>query len=158
MCWEIWGVELEDGSETVFLNTRGENPEDVPKELVKFLNYVHADLDESTFDFEDEFVGKLQKTVHEIKQSRRMGERYMLTELLMQDERRAGRAEGRIEGRIEGRTEERREFLLEQLSELGMIPERLVERVMRESDLEKLKAWAKIAIHSATIEQFMSKM
>ena len=77
MCREIWGVELEDGSETVFLNTRGENPEDVPKELVKFLNYVHADLDESTSDFEDEFVGKLQKTVHEIKQSRRMGERYM---------------------------------------------------------------------------------
>lgn len=154
MCREIWGVELEDGSETVFLNTRGENPEDVPKELVKFLNYVHADLDESTFDFEDEFVGKLQKTVHEIKQSRRMGERYMLTELLMQDERRAGRAEGRIEGRVE----ERRESLLELLSELGMIPEMLVERVMRESDLEKLKAWAKIAIRSASIEQFMNKM
>ena len=150
MCREIWGVELEDGSETVFLNTRGENPEDVPKELVKFLNYVHADLDESTSDFEDEFVGKLQKTVHEIKQSRRMGERYMLTELLMQDERRAGRAEGRIE--------EQRNTILETLIELGVVPNELFKRIKQENDLEQLRVWVKLAFRSATIEQFMSKM
>ena len=51
----------------------------------------------STRDFEDDYVGCLQRTVHGIKQSRRMEERYMLTELLMQEERRAGRIEGQVE-------------------------------------------------------------
>ena len=35
---------LKDGRCIVFLNTRGENSKDVPKELVSFLKFVHADL------------------------------------------------------------------------------------------------------------------
>ena len=157
-CQEVPETWMDDESETVFLSTMGKDPESVPNELVKFLKYVRADLQESMEDFEDEFVGTLQKTVHEVKQSRRMEERYMLTELLMQDERRAGREEGRIEGRMEGRTEERKEFILEALSELGSVPDFVKEKVMQEKNLDTLKGWMKLAVKSNSVEAFMDRM
>lgn len=149
-CQEGSEALLDDGSMTIFLNTRGKNPSEVPNELVKFLMYVRADLNESTADFEDDFVDSLQKSVYDIKQSRRMEERYMLTELLMQDERRAGRIEGRIE--------ERRDFILEFLSEIGEVPQLLQDQIVQEESLEKLRAWAKLAAKVETIEQFMEDM
>jgi len=145
-CLENPETFLEDGSETIFLNTRGENPDEVSPELVKFLKYVRADLNESTEDFEDEFVVSLQKSVQDIKQSRRMEERYMLTELLMQDERRAGRMEGR------------RDSILEFLTEIGNVPQMVQDQIMQEESLEKLRTWAKLAAKVETIEQFMEEM
>ena len=162
LCLESPEAQLEDGYETIFLSTCGENPEEVSKELVKFLAYVRADLDESTADFNDVFVKDLQRAVYEIKQSRRMGERYMLTELLMQDERRAGREEGFAAGRIEGHTEGRiaghREFVLELLTELGSVPKELQETIIRETDLEQLKHWAKLAARVKSLNQFVAEM
>ena len=146
MCCESPGTYLEDGSDTVFLNTRGTNPEEVSTELVKFLKYVRADLAESMINYEDEFVEALQRSVHEIKQSRRMEERYMLTELLMQDERRAGRIEGR------------RESILEVLEEIGTISNELRERIVQEANMDQLKIWAKLAARVDSIEQFMEEM
>ena len=149
-CQEEPEALLDDGRMTIFLNTRGENPSEVSPELVKFLMYVRADLNESTADFDDDFVDSLQKSVYDIKQSRRMEERYMLTELLMQDERRAGRIEGRIE--------ERRDSILDFLSEIGAVPQLLQDQIMQEEHLEKLRAWAKLAAKVETIEQFMEDM
>lgn len=146
MCREASAAQLEDGCETIFLNTKGRNPEDVSPELVKFLEYVGADLNGSTEDFEDEFIEQLQESVSDIKKSRRMEERYMLTELLMQDERRAGRAEGR------------KDSILESLSEIGIVSDELYERIMKESDMNKLKAWTKLVIRVDSIEQFIEEM
>ena len=67
----------------MFLNTCGEDEEDVPKELVSFLRFVHADLKESQKDFQDDYVRQVQKSVTHIKGSREMEERFMLLELLM---------------------------------------------------------------------------
>ena len=150
LCLDSVDISLDDGCETIFLSTRGENTEAVSNELVKFLAYVRADLEESTADFEDAFVEEIQKSVEEIKQSRRMEERYMLTELLMQDERRAGREEGRIVGH--------RESVLEFLSELGEIPKELYEKINKETDLEQLKSWAKLAVRVDSLEQFLEHM
>ena len=47
----------------MFLNTCGEDEQDVPKELVSFLKFVHADLKESQEDFEDDYVRQVQKSV-----------------------------------------------------------------------------------------------
>lgn len=141
---------MEDESETIFLSTKGNNPEEVPVELVKFLKYVRADLQESTENFEDDFIESLQKTVHEIKQSRRMEERYMLTELLMQDERRAGREEGR--------KEDRKESILEILSEIGIVSDALHEKIMKEETMAQLKEWTKLAAKVTSIEQFIAEM
>ncbi len=38
------------------LSTKGENQEDVPEELVKFLKYVGTRLEESEKDFGSEYV------------------------------------------------------------------------------------------------------
>ncbi len=154
VCMEDTDIQQGDGVETIFLNTRGINSEEVSDELIKFLAYVRADLDESDEDFQDEFVGQLQRSVSEIKRSRRMEERYMLTELLMQDERRAGRIEGRKEGHIDGR----KASIIETLTDIGIVPAVLQERIMRENDVEKLKLWLKIAVHVDSIEQFMEEM
>lgn len=107
---------------------------------------MRADLDESTADFEDEFIESLQKSVSDIKQNRRMEERYMLTELIMQDERRAGRIEGR------------RESLLELLGEIGEIPKSLQETILQENDLNRLSAWLKLAMKADSMEQFEENM
>lgn len=53
-CREDLPLELGDGSCTVYLSTEGKNNDEVPKELVKFLKYVKADLNKSTEDFEDD--------------------------------------------------------------------------------------------------------
>lgn len=86
----------------------------------------------------------------------------MLTELLMQDERRAGREEGFAAGRIEGHTEGRiaghREFVLELLTELGSVPKELQETIIRETDLEQLKHWAKLAARVKSLDQFVAEM
>ena len=145
-CQEDLGVQMEDESETIFLSTKVENPQEVPVELVKFLKYVKADLQESTENFEDDFIESLQKTVHEIKQSRRMEERYMLTELLMQDERRAGRME------------ERKEAILELLSDIGIISDDLYKKIMQEDKMAQLKEWTKLAAKVSSIEQFIAEM
>ena len=70
----------------------------------------------------------------------------MLTELLMQDERRAGRIEGR------------RESILEVLEEIGTVSNALRERIVQEASMDQLKIWAKLAARVDSIEQFMEEM
>lgn len=79
-------------------------------------------------------MGKLQKAVLDIKQSRRM--------------------EGRAEGLVEGR----KESLFEFLAELGTIPENIRMKIKQEDDVNQLMAWLKLAAKVDTIEQFMENM
>ena len=154
LCLEEELAELNDGCETIFLSTKGTNDEDVPPALRRFLKYVGADQSSSTEDFEDEFVAQLQKTVKHVKESRRMEGRYMLTELLMQDERRVGRIEGREAGKLEAR----RDSILEQLSEIGNVPDALIERIKGETDIDRLKLWTKLVMRVDSVEQFMEEL
>jgi predicted transposase/invertase (TIGR01784 family) len=149
-CNELQEFSVDDGIHTIFLNTKGKNAEEVPKELVKFLKFVGADLQESTEDYEDEFVKELQKSVAHVKTSREMEERFMLLELMLKDEHKAGKIEGKIEASIEN--------LLELLEELSVVPENLRKTIMEETDLSTLKKWLKLAAKSSSIEQFMENM
>ena len=92
----------DDGSYTVFLSTVGTNENEVSQDLVKFLKYVGAELEESNEDYSDEFVKRLQKSVEKIKFDRELGRRYMLFEELMKEEYNAGKAEGLELGKAEG--------------------------------------------------------
>ena len=60
---------------------------------IRILQFVGANLAESTGDFGDALVKKLQDSVAHIKADREMGERYMLFEELLKDEFSAGKAE-----------------------------------------------------------------
>ena len=143
-----------DGSHMVFLSTKGENDSEVPEPLVHFMKFVAASLVESTADFEDEFVKRLQTSIKLIKSSREMGERYMLFEEMLRDEH----AEGKAEGIAEGRVVELVETILEILEGYGEIPESLRSRIMSIKDNRVLRQLLKCAVQATTISEFDSMM
>ena len=149
VCSENPDVRLEDGSCTIFLNTKGKNDAEVPSELVRFLKFVTAGLEESERDFQDELVRRFQKTIREIKTDREMGERYMIFEEMLREEKQEGRQEGRLEAT--------RENVLELLEDLGEIPEDLQTKLEDLEDLTKLKALHKIAAKAESLHAFEEK-
>ena len=157
-CEETEEVSLKDGRCIVFLNTRGKNVEDVPKELVSFLRFVHADLKESQKDFEDDYVRQVQKSVTHIRDSREMEERFMLLELLMEDERREGRKEGREEGRKSGQLDEAIRMLQMALSRYGQLPDTLLKTLHQQQDIEIVRGWMEAALEAESLDDFISKM
>lgn len=60
ICAEDKSLVLQDGRQSIFLSTKGENEQEVPEALVNFLKYVGASLADSENDFHDEFVKRLQ--------------------------------------------------------------------------------------------------
>lgn len=151
-CGEDQQVCLEDGSSTIFLSTYGENDEEVPEGLVKFLKYVKAGLADSTADFDDGYVRRIQEAVKNVKASREMEARYMLLEELIEDEREEARAEGIEEGKAEALSE----TILELLEEIGKVPEELQRRIMEESRLDILKSYIKKASAANSVEEFVN--
>lgn len=154
-CRENKNVKLDDGSYTIFLSTRGENEEEVPAELVRFLKFVTADLEESEEDFQDELVKQFQETIHNIKADREMGERYMIFEEMLREEKQEGRQEGLLEGRIEGRIEATREGIFELLEDLREVPDKLRDRMEALEELGDLKFLFKLAAKADSIENFV---
>ena len=145
-CQEDRKVKLKDGSCTIFLNTRGRNESEVPEGLVRFLKFVTADLEESEGDFQDELVRQFQETIRRIKTDRQMGERYMIFEEMLKEEKQEGRQEGRLEAT--------REAVLELLKELGEIPEEIQEKIGKLEDITKLKILLKMAARADSISAF----
>ena len=64
-----------------------------------------------------------------------------------------GKAEGRAEGKAEGKAED----IIELLEEYGIVPEWLKERIMKETDLDKLKILHKLSARVESIEEFVEK-
>ncbi len=153
-CEEDVNVELEDARRIIFLSTQGKNREEVPKELVTFLEYVKADLEESQKDFHNSYVRRLQDSVQRVKANREMEERFMLLEEKLKEER----AEGEKIGWKLGQTQGARDMLLKMLEILGEIPEPIRERITSVSEQEILTDWAKIAVQSASMEEFVKKI
>ena len=149
-CEETEKASLKDGRCIMFLNTRGENAEEVPKELVSFLKFVHADLKESQEDFQDDYVRQVQKSVTHIRESREMEERFMLLELLLKDEHKEGQKVGRLE--------EAREMLQIALNKFGELPDSLLKTLQQQQDIEVIRGWMKIALKSQSLDDFISKM
>ena len=150
ICREDKSLVLEDGRKSIFLSTRGENDEEVTLELKKFLQFVRANDEESEADFHDEFVEQIQESIHSIKVSRKMEERFMLFQELLKDERAEGHAEGRAEGRAE--------MVVLFLEDKGVIPEDLHKKIMKEEDLDILSRWVKLAARVESINQFQKEM
>lgn len=96
-----------------FLKYKGGNHSEVPKELMEFLKFVGANAEESEKDYGNSLVRQMQHAIRGIKSDREMGERYMLLQELLRDEKR------------EGRLEVRKDDILSLLEETGEIPERL---------------------------------
>lgn len=141
-CMELKRNTVNDGNTTIFLSTEGKNKAEVPEQLVKFLEFVKADLKESMEDFGDDFVKSLQDSVNAIKRSREMEERFMLLELMVQSERK----------------EEKAECIIELLEMLGEVPEELKETILRQKNRATLSTWLKSAAKAESVEQFVNEM
>ena len=141
---------IADGSRVIFLNTHGNNPQEVSQSMVKFLNFVRADLEGSSADFQDSLVGRLQNSIRRIKTDREMEARYMLLQELIQDERNEAREEGKEEGMIQGKIE----MILDLLEDLGTVQEEVHDRLTQETDPEVLKKIFKLAKRANSMEEF----
>ena len=93
-CRELPEYEYKDGVHTIFLSTKGKNHDEVSPEIIKFLEYVHADLPDSTRDFKSEYVRRLQDSVGKIKDDRDRRAEYMTTEVTLRKMYKNGRREG----------------------------------------------------------------
>lgn len=146
LCVEDKELSMQDGAKSIFLNTRGKNNDEVPTEMIAFLDFVKADLKESTKDFHDDFVKQLQNSVQKVKSSRRMEENFMILREMLRDERAEGKAEGKAES------------VLILLEEIGTVSEQLQEKIINEKDMSTLLNWLKLAAKSETIQQFEENM
>jgi len=155
-CLEKLDLGLEDGSRSIFLSTKGENENEIPKELRAFLEFVGKDTSSNDMETEDLYVKQIQKTIRSIKENREMEHRFQGAWAV--SEFRKGREEGRAEGRAQGKLEERRESVLEILEEMGKIPQQLYRRIVSEQNMDKLKEMRKLAGTSDSLEQFEEKI
>ena len=125
------GKILEDGAETIFLNTRGKNPDEVSEELVSFLEFVRAGQDGNFEDFGDTYVTRLQNTIRQIKENRGKERQYMMWQDIIDDAKEEGR-------------QVMIKLLRDMLSPLGTLPDEIIQQIDQEKDLDKLSAWVNI--------------
>ena len=114
-CKEVPECSLGDGTEKIFLNTKGENADEVPDELIEFLDYVEHSTAETAGKVKSERVRRVHDRVCRVKLSEEVGVKYMQAWEEKYYEREEGRIEGRKEGRIEGREEGRIKILVTQV-------------------------------------------
>ena len=112
---EVPGRIYEDGTKTTILSTKGENKDEVPEALVKFLEYVALPQEESERTFDDPYVTRLQQTIQRIKRSREMGKRYMTLQEYFREDLIEAKEEGISEGIAIGRSEGEEHKLFSQI-------------------------------------------
>lgn len=114
-CKEVPECSLGDGTAKIFLNTKGENADEVPDELIEFLDYVEHSTAETAGKVKSERVRRVHDRVCRVKLSEEVEVKYMQAWEEKYYEREEGRIEGRKEGRIEGREEGRIKILVTQV-------------------------------------------
>ena len=147
---------LQNGRHTIFLSTKGMNRSEVPEELVELLNYIGAGESVSSENYSDPYVRQLQKSVNDTKKSRKMEERFMMIEELMQEEYQAGKAEGREEGIAAG-VDALKAVVLEVLDMRNMLTDTTKYLLEHTSDMETLKKMSHTAISCRSAEEFLEQ-
>ena len=97
------GQPLNDGAIRIFLNTHGQNPEDISSEIKKNFYTIWNILPKISFALHHAFR-KIKKHVNIVKSSEEIGVKYMQEWEEKILEKRKARAEGRVKGRAEGET------------------------------------------------------
>ena len=153
-CKEVPRLRLGDEVTKLLLSTRGENKEEVSKELVGFLHYVTESNENGLPDECDERLKRLHESIREIKASADMEVEYMKMEERERIIRDEGVEFGKQIGIINGKIED----ILELLEDKGDVPEKVKAEILAETDLEVLKKWLRLAAKSETIEEFYKEI
>ena len=144
-CEEIPELEYQDGLTFIYFNTTGTKGGN--STIKSLLNFIQKSKIENVTD---EVTKKLHDCISKVKVSPEVRMEYMKWDAMIYYERRDAKNEGKIEGKIES--------VLELLSELGAISNDLREEIAKETDLEKIKNWLKLAARVNSIEEFREKM
>lgn len=153
-CKEVPGLRLGDEVTKLLLSTKGENKEEVSKELVDFLHYVTESNENGLSDECDERLKRLHESIREIKASADMEVEYMK----MEERERIIRDEGVEFGKQIGIINGKIEAVLELLEDKGEVPEKVKAEIFAETDPEVLKKWLRLAAKSETIEEFCKEI
>mgnify|MGYP004518785491 CR=1 FL=1 len=153
-CKEVPELRLGDEVTKLLLSTKGENEEEVSKELVDFLHYVTESNENGLPDECDERLKRLHESIREIKASADMEVEYMKMEERERIIRDEGVEFGKQIGIINGKIED----ILELLEDKGDVPEKVKAEILAETDLEVLKKWLRLAAKSETIEEFCKEI
>lgn len=76
-CKEVPECTLGDHAVRIFLNTKGTNDDEVPKELAEFLHYVENTTDEAAEQSDSERIHRIHQRVCKVKNSEEEGVKYM---------------------------------------------------------------------------------
>ena len=144
-CEEVPELEYEDGLTFIYFNTTGTKGGN--SSIKKLLNYIE---DSTIKNVTDEVTKKLHDCISKVKVLPEVRMEYMKWDAMIFYERRDAKKEGKIEGKIE--------VIIDCLEEIGVIPEELREKIEKETDLEQIKKWLKVAMNVNTIEEFIEKM
>ena len=152
---------LQNGRHTIFLSTKGTNESEVPEELVELLHYIDAGETVFSEDYGDSYVRQLQKSVHDIKNSRQMEERFMMIEELMQEEFQAGKEEGKQEGIQKGiqkgKAEALRAAVLDIFNIRHIASDAITHLLDNTSDTKILTEMHHTAISCSNAEEFLDR-
>ena len=135
-CKEVPGLSLQDGAVRIFLNTRGQHAEGVPQELIELLRYMEHTTEEVSASCTSERIHNIQKRIHAIKSSEKIGVKYMQAweEKILEQEK--AREEGHASGLREGLIQKLKE-LVEKKVHKGYSAEEIAE--MLEEDIETIQ-------------------
>lgn len=153
-CRECPELKLQDGATRVFINTRGTNGEAFSQEFLDFMTYLTETTGQNAENSNSDRIRTIHKNVCRIKDSEKMGVKYMQT----WEEKILIRQAGKEEGRVEGKIESRREDIISLLEELGELSEELREIIEKEKEENVLKEWLKQAARAGSVEEFALHM
>ena len=90
-CQESGSLQLQDGSKSIFLSTKGEDVQNISKKLKAFLDFVKTDNSENNTETEDEYVKELQQSIRSVKEDRNLERGFMTWNDVRTEARREGR-------------------------------------------------------------------
>ena len=179
-CKEFPDLEYKDGLKFIYFNTTGNlNATKAKKELLNYLNdskiervtneniaqlhnYVSSVRDSAEVQSDYMTLGEwIDWNVEELTEARVKARLAEELERGMAEGRERGMAEGRERGMTEGRergmTEGRVGVLVDTLSDLGVVPDEILERI-QDLDADTLKQWTKLAARADSMEEFLEKL
>ena len=95
-CNEDYNLKLNDGTKKIFLNTKGNNYNGEPKELLEFLQYV-KDTNQPQ-EFHSNRMKRLVKRVEEVRKDEEVEARYMTMLTLENELKEQGIQQGKQDG------------------------------------------------------------
>lgn len=129
-CREVETLWLEDGATRIFLNTHGNNEDEVSEELVALLKYFENSTLEEAVESGSDAIKEIHDHVQKLKDSEEIGVRYMQAWEEKMYERMEAKEEGRLEGLEAGRREGIKALVEDNLEE-GVPQKRIIEKLMK---------------------------